>query len=94
MSVKSVLYQSGEAVSTEADRLRLVGARIDAILAQVPDPCTPAQLARAMGFDPRSIRRFCETRELPGTKEGKRWKISHAAIRYWIVNNTNGALVA
>jgi hypothetical protein len=81
-------------VSSEAERLRLIGERIDQILSQVPDPCVPGQLARAVSLDPRSIRRFCETGELPGTKEGRRWKITHAAIRYWIVNNTNGALVA
>jgi hypothetical protein len=94
MSVLSGLYRSGRPVSTEAERLRLVGERIDMILAQVPDPCTPAQLATAVHLDPRSIRRFCDSGELVATKEGRRWKITHAAIRYWIVDRTNGALVA
>ena len=81
-------------MASEEARLAIVGQRIDAILAQVPDPATPGELAKAVRLDVRSIRRFCETGELPATLEGRRWKITHAGIRHWILDQTvNGLAV-
>jgi len=81
-------------VASEKARLAVVGERIDEILAQVPDPCSPLELAVAVGLTERSIRRFCATGELPAVMVGRRWQITHAGIRVWVIDQTvNGLAV-
>ena len=72
----------------------IVGQRIDEILAQVPDPMTPDELADASGMHVRSIRRACANGDLPAVRIGRRWQITHAGVRAWIVDRTMKALVA
>jgi excisionase family DNA binding protein len=81
-------------VSTEAARLQVVGERIDEILALVPNPMTPDELAAASGLHVRSIRRACASGDLPAIRVGRRWQITYAGVRAWIIQRTLMALVS
>jgi len=70
---------------------QLVSARID----ELPDPCTSAQLAAALGKSPKTIVDWCQERrytQLPCFRLGNRWYHSAAELKRWLKGIKSGQI--
>ena len=68
-----------------------VGSKID----QLPDPCTSAQLAAALGKSPKTIVDWCQERrytQLPCFRLGNRWYHPLAELKRWMKGIKSGQI--
>ncbi len=70
---------------------QFVPSKID----QLPDPCTPADLAAVLGKSPKTIVDWCQERrytQLPCFRLGNRWYHPLAELKRWLKGIKSGQI--
>ncbi len=62
---------------------------------ELPDPCTSAELAAALGKSPKTVVDWCQERrytQLPCFRLGNRWYHSAAELKRWLKGIKSGQI--